>query len=92
VLSLFLHKFHSQIHEDLYKIVLLLIDIPHYLFNEIRGKGWNASDFSVVQSLFQHWGVVLEKKNGPNSKPLDHVAGAGHILDDVRRIGHSDVY
>jgi hypothetical protein len=36
--------------------------------------------------------VISEKKNGPNGKPLEHVVGTGHILDDVRRFGHSDVY
>ena len=29
---------------------------------------------------------------GPNGRPLEHVAGAGHILEDVFRFGHSDVY
>ena len=87
-----LHKFCGQINEDLYKIGLLLVDISHYLFKDTRDKDWRALDFNVVLSLFQHWQVILERTNGPNNKPLEHVAGVGHILDDVKRFRHSDVY
>jgi hypothetical protein len=69
-----------------------LVDISHYLFKDTRDKGWSASYFNVVLSLFQHWRVISERMNGPNNKPLEHVARAGHILDDVKRFGHSNGY
>jgi hypothetical protein len=29
--------------------------------------------------------------DGPNGRPLEHVAGVAHIQEDVQRFGHSDV-
>jgi len=42
--------------------------------------------------LFQKWHIHSEALDGPNGRPLEHVVGAGHILEDVRHFGHSDVY
>ena len=71
---------------------LCLIDISHYIFNETRIKGWTATDLQNVRLLLQTWQILSEDMYGPNGRPLEHVAGIGHILEDVFRFGHSDVY
>ena len=71
---------------------LCLIDISHYFFNETRTKGWTATDICNVRQLLQTWQILSEELYGPKGRPLEHIAGAGHILDDVLRFGHSDVY
>jgi hypothetical protein len=70
----------------------LLVDIGHYLFVRTRSEGWTEDDLNIVQLLFQKWRIYSEALDGPNGRPLEHVVGAGHILEDVRRFGHSDVY
>jgi hypothetical protein len=35
---------------------------------------------------------MTEDAYGRNGKPLEHVAGAEHLLDDVERFGHNDVF
>ena len=71
---------------------LCLIDILHYIFNETRIKGWTTADLQNVRLLLQTWQILLGDIYGPNGRPLEHVAGARHILEDVFRFGHSDVY
>jgi hypothetical protein len=36
--------------------------------------------------------VRVEESLGPNSSPLEHVAGSGELLDDIVRHGCHDVY
>jgi hypothetical protein len=70
----------------------LLIDIAHFIFNWTRGKGWNADDLQVVQKLLQKWRNLSESLDGPNGRPLEHVAGVAHILEEVLRFGHRNVF
>ena len=71
---------------------LCLIDISHYFFNETHNKGWTTTDLHNVRLLLQTWQILSEEFHGPMGRPLEHVASAGHILEDVMRFGHSDVY
>lgn len=92
ILPLVLRECQGKISIGLYKMGLLLVDIAHYFFNYTRDKGWTTQDIDSVQNLFHHWRVISEDTLKPNARPLEHIAGAGHILEDVKRFGHSDVY
>jgi len=70
----------------------LLVDIAHIFFNWTRSKGWSAEDLFVAHQLLTKWRNLSEALDGPNGRPLEHVAGAAHILEDVLRFGHSDVF
>lgn len=53
----------------------LLIDISHMFFECTRRKGWTKDDIKVCRSLFLSWRILSEECDGPNSSPLEHVAG-----------------
>ena len=36
--------------------------------------------------------VLSEDRDGPKERPLEHVAGAGDILEDVERLGPPELY
>jgi hypothetical protein len=91
ILPHILKKCHGTISSRLHKLELLLIDIEHHFFNYSRVKGWTIEEMHIVQRLFQHWRVISEELLGPNGRPLEHVVRAGHLLQDIRRFGHSDV-
>lgn len=74
------------------KLGLCLIDIAHYIFKETRIKGWTSADLRILRQLFQTWQILSEDLYGPKGRPLEHVVGATHILEDILRFGHSDVY
>ncbi|MCO5602802.1 hypothetical protein L7F22_056941 [Adiantum nelumboides] len=54
---------------------LLLIDIAHFFFDCSRKKGWTQHDICVCRALLLSWCILSEEHNGPNSFPLEHVAG-----------------
>ncbi|MCO5592710.1 hypothetical protein L7F22_046713 [Adiantum nelumboides] len=70
----------------------LLIDIAHSFYNYSRDNGWSVDDIRVMKLLLQSWRVRMEEYLGPNSSPLEHVAGNGELLDDVMRHGLHDRY
>ena len=92
MLPIIFHKLKGKYLKERNTQGLYLVDIAHYFFNYTRSRGWTEDDLLVVQQLLQKWRVLGEELDGPNGRPLEHVAGAGHILEDVRRFGHSDVY
>ena len=92
ILPHILRKYHDTISSRLQKLGLLLIDIAHHFFNYYRVKGWTIEEMNIIQWLFQYWQVLLEELLGPNGRPLEHVVRAGHLLQDIQRFGHSDVY
>jgi hypothetical protein len=84
----------SKVFPDNRRLMLgrLLVDIGHYLFVITRKKGWSMNDVEVVRKLLQQWRILSEDIDGSNGRPLEHVAGVGHILEDIIRFGHSAVY
>lgn len=56
-------------------IGLLLIDIAHTFFDYTRKKGWTLHDIQICRALFLSWRILSEEYFGPNSSPLEHVAG-----------------
>lgn len=92
VLPIIVHKFKGRYLKERCTQGLYLVDIAHYFFNYSRSRGWTEHDLVVVHHLLQKWRTFSEELDGPNGKPLEHVAGAGHIIEDIRRFGHSDVY
>ncbi|MCO5603203.1 hypothetical protein L7F22_057350 [Adiantum nelumboides] len=71
---------------------LLLIDIAHFFFHCSRKKGWTQHDFCVCHALLLSWRILSEEHNGPNSSPLEHVAGYGEFFKDTMRHGSHDCY
>ncbi|MCO5548762.1 hypothetical protein L7F22_002224 [Adiantum nelumboides] len=71
---------------------LLLIDIAHFFFDCSRKKGWTQHDIYVCRALLLSWRILSEEHNGPNSSPLEHVAGCGEIFEDIMRHGSHDCY
>lgn len=61
-----------------YELGLLLIDIAHIFYNYSRDKGWSKEGLIVARSLLLAWRVRSEEYHGPNSSPLEHVAGWNH--------------
>lgn len=59
----------------LHDLGLLLIDIAHLFDNYTRDNGWSKSDMQVAKTLLLAWRVRKEEYMGPNSSPLEHVAG-----------------
>jgi hypothetical protein len=92
VLPFLLNMLAAELSGALYNIGAVLVDIVHYIFNHTRVKGWIRDDINIVRQLFVYWRLMTEDAYGPNGKPLEHVVGAGHILDDVERFGHNDVF
>ena len=92
VLPLVLKKCKGRISNGMYQLGLLLVDIVHYFFNYTRKEGWIVGEIKYARDVFKHWQVILESTLGPNGRPLEHVAGAGHLLDDIKRFGHFNVY
>jgi hypothetical protein len=92
ILPLVLKKCKGRISNGMYQMGLLLVDIAHYFFNYTRQLGWRTEEVKYARDVFKHWRVISESTFGPNGRPLEHVAGTGHLLDDIKRFGHSDVY
>ncbi|MCO5615146.1 hypothetical protein L7F22_069435 [Adiantum nelumboides] len=57
-----------------------------------RKKGWTQHDICVCRALLLSWRILSEEHNGPNSSPLEHVAGCGEIFEDIMRHGSHDCY
>ncbi|KAI5059377.1 hypothetical protein GOP47_0025696 [Adiantum capillus-veneris] len=55
-------------------------------------KGWTQDDISVCRSLLLSWRILSEEWEGPNSSPLEHVAGNGEMLNDILRHGSHDCF
>ena len=92
MLPIIVHKFKGRYLKERCTQGLYLVDIANYFFNYTRSKGWSEDDLIVVHQLLQKWRTFSEELDGPNGRPLEHVAGGGHIIEAVRRFGHSDVY
>ena len=58
-----------------------------FLQPKTRTSGWSIVNLEVVQLLLQAWRVCTEDLDECNGAPLEHAAGATHLLDDVRRFG-----
>ncbi|MCO5580896.1 hypothetical protein L7F22_034769 [Adiantum nelumboides] len=58
---------------------------------KILNTGKESENINVVRTLLASWRVRTEELLGPNSAPLEHVAGVGEILDDILRHGSHDV-
>lgn len=71
-----LNVLHDKINEADVKIGLLLIDIAHIFFDCTREKGWTTHDIQVCRTLLLSWRILSEEYDGPNSSPLEHVAGS----------------
>lgn len=59
----------------IFELGILLIDISHIFFNFTRDHGWSINDMKVARTLLSAWRVRSEESLGPNSSPLEHVAG-----------------
>lgn len=70
-----LNMVHGNISERDVKLGLLLIDIAHMFFDCTREKGWTSNDIQVCRTLLLSWRILSEEYDGPNSSPLEHVAG-----------------
>ncbi|MCO5606008.1 hypothetical protein L7F22_060195 [Adiantum nelumboides] len=82
----------NGIFQEMQDLGYLLIDIAHSFYNYSRDNGWSVDDIRVMKLLLQSWRVRMEEYLGPNSSPLEHVAGNGELLDDVMRLGLHDRY
>ncbi|MCO5609473.1 hypothetical protein L7F22_063700 [Adiantum nelumboides] len=80
----------KEIPKDFYDLGLLVIEIAHAFYNYTRENGWSLQNINVVRTLLASWRVRTEELLGPNSAPLEHVAGVGEILDDILRHGSHD--
>ncbi|KAL3697683.1 hypothetical protein R1sor_011759 [Riccia sorocarpa] len=56
------------------------------------GDGWTADSLDRCRFALTSWRIRSEELLGPNSSILEHVAGAGHMVDDIIRHGPSNVY
>jgi len=92
VLPHILHVLYGRISEKRWFVGALLVDLAHYFFNQTRTSGWSIVNLEAVQLLLQAWRVCTEDLDGCNGAPLEHAAGATHLLDDVRRFGPSEIY
>ncbi|MCO5587093.1 hypothetical protein L7F22_041039 [Adiantum nelumboides] len=81
----------KEIPKDFYDLGLLVIEIAHAFYNYTRENGWYLQNINVVRTLLASWRVRTEELLGPNSAPLEHVAGVGEILDDILCHGSHDV-
>ena len=82
VLPHILHVLYGRISEKRF-VGALLVDLAHYFFNQTRTSGWSIVNLEPVQLLLQAWRVCTEDLDGCNGAPLEHAAGATHLLDDV---------
>ncbi|KAL3696208.1 hypothetical protein R1sor_010284 [Riccia sorocarpa] len=77
----------------LYQLGLLLIQIARMFYLLHRsGDGWTADSLDRCRFALASWWIRSEELLGPNSSILEHVAGAGHMVDDIIRHGPSNVY
>ncbi|KAL3699514.1 hypothetical protein R1sor_017536 [Riccia sorocarpa] len=56
------------------------------------GDGWTADSLDRCRFALASWRIRSEELLGPNSSILEHVADAGHMVDDIIRHGPSNVY
>ncbi|MCO5562446.1 hypothetical protein L7F22_016074 [Adiantum nelumboides] len=66
--------------------------VPHILKVRARKRGWTSKDIQTCRSLLTSWRILSEEYEGPNSSPLEHVAGSGEIFDDILRHGSHDCF
>ncbi|MCO5591175.1 hypothetical protein L7F22_045156 [Adiantum nelumboides] len=71
---------------------MLLVDVAHLFFSCSRRRGWTAEDIKMGRSLLASWRILSEEYDGPNSSPLEHVAGSGELFDDILRHGSHDCF
>ncbi|KAL3696392.1 hypothetical protein R1sor_010468 [Riccia sorocarpa] len=77
----------------LYDLGRLVVEIARYFYILSRSEsGWTEAMLAKCKLLFASWRIRHEEGVGPTGSILDHVAGAGELLDDVRRHGPSHVY
>ncbi|KAL3698989.1 hypothetical protein R1sor_017011 [Riccia sorocarpa] len=88
-----LHELGYHTGSALYQLGLLLIQIARMFYLLHRsGDGWTADSLDRCRFALASWRIRSEELLGPNSSILEHVAGAGHMVDDIIRHGPSNVY
>lgn len=65
----------TNIQKELKDLGMLLIDIAHIFYNYTRSHGWSSEALEVTRKLLLSWRILSEENHGPNSSPLEHVAG-----------------
>ncbi|MCO5605605.1 hypothetical protein L7F22_059788 [Adiantum nelumboides] len=76
----------KEIPKDFYDLGLLVIEIAHAFYNYTRENGWSLQNINVVRTLLASWRVRTEELLGPNSAPLEHVAGnSSSFMDEEGR-------
>jgi len=73
-------------------IGLLLVNIGRLYYSYSRTHGWSMDDIGKARELFRAWRKVSMEHGGPRQSVLEHVVGAGHLMDDILRHGPQDVY
>ncbi|KAL3694215.1 hypothetical protein R1sor_007866 [Riccia sorocarpa] len=77
----------------LYDLGRLVFEIARYFYIASRSQtGWTEDMVNKCYMLFTSWRIRHEEGVGASGSILDHVAGAGELLDDVHRHGPSHVY
>lgn len=54
---------------------ILLVEIARLFYLRSRAEGWTKETIELARSLLASWRVRTEEAWGPNSAPLEHVAG-----------------
>lgn len=54
---------------------MILIEICRLYYTHTRKHGWTKVAMDTARNLFTAWQVRIEESIGPNSSPLEHIAG-----------------
>ncbi|KAL3693358.1 hypothetical protein R1sor_007009 [Riccia sorocarpa] len=88
-----LHEVGYHPDDALHQLGALLVQIARMFYLLHRShQGWTTGMLESYMSMLASWRIRSEELLGPNSSILEHVAGNGHILDDIFRHGPSNVY
>ncbi|KAL3683619.1 hypothetical protein R1sor_001641 [Riccia sorocarpa] len=88
-----LHELGYHTGSALYQLGLFLIQIARMFYLLHRsGDRWTADSLDRCRFALASWRIRSEELLRPNSSILEHVAGAGHMVDDIIRHGPSNVY
>ncbi|KAL3686047.1 hypothetical protein R1sor_004069 [Riccia sorocarpa] len=88
-----LHKVGYHPDDALHQLGALLVQIARMFYLLHRSdQGWTTGMLESCRSMLASWRIRSEELLGPNSSILEHVAGSGHMLDDIFRHGPSNVY
>lgn len=73
-------------------IGLVLVNIGRLYYSYSRTHGWSINDINIARDLFKVWRKLSIEHGGQRQSVLEHVVGAGHLMDDILRHGPQDVY